>query len=112
MNAKRASASPIERIGKPMNSFFALTLASAAFLGVACAGPRENVKASGPTTLGPTIEQDGAVYTPVSRSAKGCLLYSVRIPGGQAPAALVYRSEAGSFSYARPARCVISTGRM
>ena len=89
-----------------MNSFCALTLAGVTVLGVACAGPRENVKASGPTTLGPAVEQDGAVYTPVSQSEEGCLLYHVRIPGGQAPAALVYRSEDGSFSYARPDQCV------
>ena len=94
-----------------MNGFCGLALASVAVLGVACAGPRENVKASGPTTLGPAIEQDGAVYTPVSRSAEGCVLYSIHIPGGQAPAALVYRSEEGRFSYARPDRCVSGSKR-
>ena len=54
----------------------------------------------------PPIEQEGTVYTPVSQGEQGCLLYSVHIPGGQAPAALVYRSEEGWFSYARPDRCV------
>ena len=89
-----------------MNGFRPLALVSVAVVCVACAGPRENVKRSGPTTLGPAVEQDGAVYTPVSQSNEGCLLYHVRIPGGQAPAALVYRSEDGSFSYAPPDQCV------
>ena len=89
-----------------MNSALALTLVSVTLLGVACSSPRENVRVSVPPNLGPPIKQEGAIYTPVSRSAEGCLLYNVHIPGGQAPAALVYRSEDGSFSYARPARCV------
>ena len=50
--------------------------------------------------------QDGAIYTPVAIGPLGCVLYSIEIPGGQAPAALVYRSDDGSFSYARPERCV------
>ena len=86
--------------------FCTLILACVAVLGVACAGPREKDKASGPTDLGSSIEQEGAVYTPVSQSAQGCLLYNVHIPGGQAPAALVYRSEKGGFGYARPDKCV------
>ena len=89
-----------------MNGYCALALASVAVLGIACAGPPTKDKASGPSNPGPSIEQDGAVYTPVSRSAEGCLLYNVHIPGGQAPAALLYQSEDGRFSYARPDRCV------
>ena len=83
-----------------------MSLVSVAVLGIACSGPRENVRVSVPPSLGPSIEHEGAIYTPVSRSAEGCLLYTIRNPGGQAPAALVYRSENGSFSYARPDRCV------
>lgn len=89
-----------------MKCLRALALAGVASLGVACAGPRENVRVTAPPTLGPSIEQDGAVYTPVSQSEEGCLLYHVRIPGGYAPAALVYRNEDGAFSAARPDRCV------
>ena len=89
-----------------MNSLCTLTLTCVAVLGIACAGPPAKDKAPGPTNLGPSIEQEGTVYTPVSQSEQGCLLYSVHIPGGQAPAALVYRSEEGWFSYARPDRCV------
>ena len=89
-----------------MNSFRALTLTCVAALGVACAGPPAKDKAPGPTTLGPSIEQEGTVYTPVSQSEQGCLLYSLHIPDGQAPAALVYRSEEGQFSYGRPDECV------
>lgn len=48
---------------------------------------------------------DGVIYTPVAVGPLGCVLYSVEIPGGHAPAALVYRSDDGSFSYARPERC-------
>ena len=36
----------------------------------------------------------------------------VRIPGGQAPAALVYRSVEGRFSYDRPERCVKSANAL
>ena len=49
--------------------------------------------------------QDGAIYTPADVGPQGCVLYSIDIPGGHAPAALVYRSDDGSFSYARPERC-------
>ena len=50
--------------------------------------------------------QDGAIYTPVDVGPLGCVLYSIEIPGGQAPAALVYRNKVGTFSYARPDQCV------
>ncbi len=39
------------------------------------------------------------------------MLYRVSIPGGQAPAAMMYRSEDGEFSYHRPDRCVAKAGR-
>ena len=87
-----------------MNRVLALALGSAA-LCVACAGPREIDRTDLSTGLGSPVVENGTVYTPVSRSSHGCLLYSVRIPDGQAPAALVYRSVEGQFSYGRPERC-------
>lgn len=85
-----------------MNGFRILTVTCVAVLGVACTAPR----APAPMDSGNSIVLDGVVYTPVSHSEEGCLLYRVHIPGGQAPAALVYRSEDGAFSYAPPERCV------
>ena len=49
--------------------------------------------------------QGGVIYTPADVGPLGCVLYSVEIPGGHAPAALVYRSDDGSFSYAQPECC-------
>ena len=56
-----------------------------------------------------SIVRDGIVYTPVSTGPRGCMRYSVRIPGGLAPAALVYQSVDGTFSYSRPDPCVGET---
>ncbi len=89
----------------------ALTLGLAAALLTACAGPGESRKASDSRSFGAPVEQDGYIYTPVSQGSQGCLLYNLRIPGGQAPAALAYRSEDGHFSYDRPERCVRSEKR-
>ena len=91
-----------------MNRIFALTLGPAIALGTACASPSETDKATDAKDLGSPVVREGTVYTPVSHSSQGCLLYSVRIPGGQAPAALVYQSVEGRFSYDRPERCVMS----
>ena len=52
------------------------------------------------------MEREGVVYTPASIGPRGCVLYRVSVPGGRAPAALVYRSTDGEFSYNRPDRCV------
>ena len=52
-----------------------------------------------------SIVLDGAIHIPVAVGPLGCVLYRIEIPGGRAPAALVYRSCDGSFSYARPERC-------
>lgn len=89
-----------------MNRGFALALAGAAVLGAACADSRQKDSTHDQVDSLPTILQEGVVYTPVDRSTEGCVLYSVRIPGGLAPAALVYRNEEGKFSYSRPAQCV------
>ncbi len=56
--------------------------------------------------LGSSVMQEGTVYTPVSQSPEGCLLYSVNVLGGHSPAALVYQSVEGQFSYFQPERCV------
>ena len=75
-----------------------------AVLGTACASePRPE---SGPSALGPPVEREGVVYTPASIGPKGCVLYRVSVPDGWAPAALIYRSRDGQFSYDRPDRCV------
>ena len=92
----------------PVNRILVLTLGLAVVLGAACVGPGKTDKISGSMGLGSPVVREGTVYTPVSRSSQGCLLYSVRIPGGQAPAALIYRSVEGRFSYDRPERCVKS----
>ena len=56
--------------------------------------------------LGASVEREGIIYTPVSIGSQGCLLYHIKIPGGQAPAALAYQSTDGQFSYGRPDQCV------
>ena len=61
-------------------------------------------------SLGSPVIRDGIVYTPVSVGSQGCVLYSIQIPGGQAPAALLYRSIEGQFSYERPKLCVKKVG--
>ena len=98
--------------GDPVNCIFVLTLGPVIALCAACAGPSKTDKTADSTGLGSPVVQEGTVYTPVSRSSQGCLLYSVRIPGGQAPAALVYRSVERRFSYDRPERCVKSANAL
>ena len=85
-------------------------LALATVFSVACANQREADEATAPVSLGSSIVREGTIYTPVSIGSHGCLLYSVRIPGGQAPAALVYQDTEGQFSYERPEQCVKQTG--
>ncbi|MDE2789154.1 MAG: hypothetical protein OXI81_01855 [Paracoccaceae bacterium] len=93
-----------------MNRFRAPLLACAVVLVTAC------VQESGPELrhvqrgLGPPVVRDGAIYTPVAIGPHGCVLYHVRIPGGQAPAALMYRNEDDKFSHGRPDRCVTGGG--
>ena len=57
-------------------------------------------------SLGPAVERDGAVYTPMSVGPKGCILYNMSIPGGEAVTAMVYQDTEGRFSLGRPKRCV------
>lgn len=87
-----------------MNRLRTLTLGGVAVLGVACTNHHE--KAPAPVSLDPPVEREGIIYTPVSVGSQRCMLYSVRIPGGQAPAALVYQSTEGRFSYGRPDKCI------
>ena len=89
-----------------MSRLLILAIGSAVVLCVACASPGEVDNTRELTGLGSPAVRNNAIYTPVSRSSDGCVLYSVRIPGGQAPAALMYRSVEGQFSYDRPERCV------
>ena len=108
VNPNRASVWRTELHGDPVNRFFALTLGPAVALGTACASPGVTDETPDSMGLGSPIMLEGTVYIPVSQGDRGCLLYSVRIPGGQAPAALVYRSVEGQFSYDRPEKCVRS----
>ncbi len=93
-----------------MNYLCTLSLAAVAVLGVACAGTRQEDTAPDLIDSVSPIVHEGVIYTPASRSADGCVLYSVRIPDGQAFAALVYRSKEGKFGYGRPDRCVMDVG--
>ena len=81
-------------------------LGLAAVLATACSAQQEAKETPESTSLGPRIERAGVVYTPVSVDSRGCVLYNVQIPDGQAPAALVYQSTDGQFTYARPDQCV------
>lgn len=99
------SVSRTELLGNPVTLFRTLTLALAAALSVACENRQQPTATLDRTNLGPPILQEGAVYAPVSVGESGCVLYSVRILGGHAPAALVYRNQAGEFSYVPPERC-------
>ncbi len=90
-----------------MDILRALMLVSVVVFGTACANRNESATAPDPVSpTGSSIIREGVVYTPVSIGSLGCVLYHVRIPGGQAPAALVYQSTAGQFSYGRPDQCV------
>ncbi len=92
-----------------MNSVSALLLVSVVVFGTACANRDESAIAPEPVSpAGSSIIREGVVYTPVSIGSQGCVLYHVRIPGGQAPAALVYQNTVGQFSYGRPDQCVKS----
>ena len=99
----------------PVNRLGALALACAAVLGAACASQRDPDGTSAPPGLGSPglgspVVREGVVYTPVGIGPRGCVLYNVRVPGGQAHAALAYRSVEGRFAYGRPERCVKTAG--
>ena len=93
-----------------MNPLGILMLALATVFNVACAIQREAGEVTVPVDLGPPIVRNGTIYTPVSVGSHGCLLYNVRIPGGQSPAAQVYQNTEMRFSYDRPEQCVKQTG--
>ena len=84
-------------------------LALLAGLAAACAARPERDQASAPPDGAPVV-RGGMAYAPAGTGPEGCVLYGVRIPGGQAPAALVYRDAEGRFTYERPAACVKDAG--
>lgn len=87
-----------------------LSLGCVAVLGAACQSVHEPERKSGRSNPGASVLLDGVVYSPASIGPQGCVLYRVSIPGGQAPAAMMYRSEDGEFSIGRPNRCVRKAG--
>ena len=93
-----------------MNFLGILVLVCVSLLSVACAGRHKPEVAPAPQRLGPPVVREGIVYTPASVGAKGCVLYSIQIPSGNAPAAMAYQSTDGQFSYGRPERCVRRQG--
>ena len=102
----RVSDSHTGWTGKSVHRFHALTLGCVAALGVACTNQQAAEIAPDSISLGSPIVREGTVYTPVSVGPQGCVLYNIRIPSGQAPAALAYQSTEGRFSYDRPDQCV------
>lgn len=92
-----------------MNLLRTLTLGCVAVFGVACTNQQNPDMAHTPDGLGAPVEREGIIYTPVSVGSQGCLLYHIRVPGGQAPSALAYQSTGGRFSYGRPDYCVKKT---
>lgn len=74
---------------------------------VTSCGGVEGADQPGERAEGPrTVERGGRIYTPISTTPEGCVLYNIRVEGGRAPAALVYQSVEGEFSYAPPEECV------
>lgn len=92
-----------------MNYIQTLSLACVIIISTACVNSGKIYEASDATSLGTPIIREGTIYTPASRSSNGCLLHSVHTPGRQAPAAMVYQSVEGQFSYNRPENCVKGT---
>ena len=75
-------------------------------LGSACTSPDKAEVAPIVQGFGPPVVREGIVYTPTGVGREGCVLYKIQIPGGKAPAAIVYQSTEGLFSYGRPDQCV------
>lgn len=86
-----------------------VVLACVVALSVACDSRQLPIETPNAANLDPPIILEGTVYTPISVGAQGCVLYNLRVPGGQAPAALVYRNATGEFSYEPPDHCVKAT---
>ncbi len=87
-----------------MDGLLRLAFGGLAVLVAACASePRPEPRPTA-SELGPPVVREGVVYTPASIGPRSFTL-SV---GGRAPAALMYRSEDGEFTYHRPVRCVTS----
>ena len=93
-----------------MGRFRMLASGCAAALAAACAGGQGSETRPDPAASAAPISRDGVVYAPAGIGPHGCVLYRVRIPGGRAPAALMYLGEDGKFSYGRPDRCVAGDG--
>lgn len=75
-------------------------------LGSACTSPDKAEVAPIVQGFGPPIVREGIVYTPTGVDREGCVLYKIQILGGKAPAAIVYQSTEGLFSYGRPDQCI------
>ncbi len=86
-----------------------LAFGCVAVLTSACAFEAGSEPTPAASELGPPVALKGAVYTPASIGSRGCVLYRVSIPGGRAPAALMYRSMDGEFAFGRPECCVAAT---
>lgn len=89
----------------PARSGPLLSVACAAALATGCAKQPARETLPLPHNEPTPILQDDAIHIPVAIVPQGCVLYSIEMPGGQASPALIYRSDDGSFSYARPQRC-------
>lgn len=98
------------RPGNPADRFRTLALGCLAVLTAACTNERVPEMLPDSASLGSPILREGVVYTPAGIGSRRCVLYRVTIPGGNAPAALMYQSEDGEFSYGRPDRCVTKAG--
>lgn len=93
-----------------MKCLNALSLGCIAVLGVACLSEHEPEREPVRSSLGASVVQDGIVYSPAGIGPQGCVLYRQSIPGGQAAAAMMYRSKDGEFSINRPDGCVRRVG--
>lgn len=89
-----------------MKQLLTLAAFSLVVLGMACTTQQESDRSFVPLNSDSSIERDGVIYTPMSIGPEGCLLYNIRIPGGDAPAAMVYQTVDGEFTYGRPDNCV------
>ena len=89
-----------------MKQILTVAVFGVAMLGMACSAQQEPDRTFVPLDSDSSIERDGAIYTPMSVGPEGCVLYNIRIPGGDAPAAMVYQTADGAFTYGRPDNCV------